>query len=103
MALLPLRGSGTRGDQVENAEFFEKAGAALVLRSRSGGAVTPEDLAALIRELAENPQKLAALAAAAARIGQTDGAAVIAGVIEAALAGGPPSASPDIPWNGGVS
>jgi UDP-N-acetylglucosamine--N-acetylmuramyl-(pentapeptide) pyrophosphoryl-undecaprenol N-acetylglucosamine transferase len=29
MILLPLRGSGTRGDQVENARLFEKAGAAL--------------------------------------------------------------------------
>jgi UDP-N-acetylglucosamine--N-acetylmuramyl-(pentapeptide) pyrophosphoryl-undecaprenol N-acetylglucosamine transferase len=31
MILLPLRGSGTRGDQVENARIFEKAGAALNL------------------------------------------------------------------------
>jgi UDP-N-acetylglucosamine--N-acetylmuramyl-(pentapeptide) pyrophosphoryl-undecaprenol N-acetylglucosamine transferase len=31
MILLPLRGSGTRGDQVENARLFEKAGAALNL------------------------------------------------------------------------
>ncbi len=31
MVLLPLSGSGTRGDQVENAAFFETQGAALVL------------------------------------------------------------------------
>jgi UDP-N-acetylglucosamine--N-acetylmuramyl-(pentapeptide) pyrophosphoryl-undecaprenol N-acetylglucosamine transferase len=29
--LVPLRGSGTRGDQVRNAELFERLGAARVL------------------------------------------------------------------------
>ncbi|MFI3256802.1 MAG: UDP-N-acetylglucosamine--N-acetylmuramyl-(pentapeptide) pyrophosphoryl-undecaprenol N-acetylglucosamine transferase [Spirochaetales bacterium] len=33
MLLLPLEGSGTRGDQVENADFFAKQGCAIVLRS----------------------------------------------------------------------
>lgn len=32
MILIPLCGSGTRGDQVDNAEFFEKKGAAIVLK-----------------------------------------------------------------------
>ena len=31
MVLIPLCGSGTRGDQVDNAKFFEEKGAALVL------------------------------------------------------------------------
>lgn len=31
MVLIPLCGSGTRGDQVDNAKYFEKAGAAKVL------------------------------------------------------------------------
>jgi UDP-N-acetylglucosamine--N-acetylmuramyl-(pentapeptide) pyrophosphoryl-undecaprenol N-acetylglucosamine transferase len=31
LLLVPFSGSGTRGDQVENAAFFEKNGAALVL------------------------------------------------------------------------
>ena len=31
MLLIPLCGSGTRGDQVDNAKFFEEKGAALVL------------------------------------------------------------------------
>jgi UDP-N-acetylglucosamine--N-acetylmuramyl-(pentapeptide) pyrophosphoryl-undecaprenol N-acetylglucosamine transferase len=95
MVLLPLRGSGTRGDQVENAEFFEKAGAAVVLRSLrgSGEGVSAEDLTALIRELAEDPEKMAVLAAAAARIGEADGAAVIAGAIEDVLSGGDPGFS----------
>ncbi len=33
MILIPLSGSGTRGDQVENAAFFEKEGAAFVVDS----------------------------------------------------------------------
>lgn len=32
MVLVPLCGSGTRGDQVDNAEYFEKKGAAIVLK-----------------------------------------------------------------------
>ena len=31
MVLIPLCGSGTRGDQVDNAQFFAEKGAALVL------------------------------------------------------------------------
>lgn len=31
MVLVPLEGAGTRGDQVDNAEYFERRGAALVL------------------------------------------------------------------------
>lgn len=31
MILIPLEGAGTRGDQVDNAEYFERRGAALVL------------------------------------------------------------------------
>jgi UDP-N-acetylglucosamine--N-acetylmuramyl-(pentapeptide) pyrophosphoryl-undecaprenol N-acetylglucosamine transferase len=107
MVLLPLRGRGTRGDQVENAEFFEKAGAAVVLRPLSvkvpkgggenssvsdsftsaSGLPGADDLAALIGELAADPRRLAALSAAAARIGQADGAAIIAGAIERAVPG----------------
>jgi len=34
LVLIPLCGSGTRGDQVDNAEFFEKRKAALVLTGR---------------------------------------------------------------------
>ena len=31
MLLIPLEGAGTRGDQVDNAEYFERRGAAIVL------------------------------------------------------------------------
>jgi UDP-N-acetylglucosamine--N-acetylmuramyl-(pentapeptide) pyrophosphoryl-undecaprenol N-acetylglucosamine transferase len=89
MVLIPLRGSGTRGDQVENARFFEKAGAAVMLLPSAAslpveGAPRDDRITALmriIRELAENQERLAAMAAAAAKIGETDGASFIAGAI----------------------
>ncbi|MDR3343362.1 MAG: undecaprenyldiphospho-muramoylpentapeptide beta-N-acetylglucosaminyltransferase [Treponema sp.] len=72
MVLIPLQGSGTRGDQVENARFFEKAGAAVVL-----GAGTPEVLIQTITSIARDAEKRKAMAAAAGRIGDRDGAQII--------------------------
>jgi UDP-N-acetylglucosamine--N-acetylmuramyl-(pentapeptide) pyrophosphoryl-undecaprenol N-acetylglucosamine transferase len=74
MILIPLRGSGTRGDQVENARFFEREGAALVL---SGADATGENLARLVGELAADTARRNAMAAAARKIGSLDGAAII--------------------------
>jgi UDP-N-acetylglucosamine--N-acetylmuramyl-(pentapeptide) pyrophosphoryl-undecaprenol N-acetylglucosamine transferase len=88
MALVPLRGSGTRGDQEENAAFFERAGAAVTL---GGGNAPGEAAGALIRivsELAENAEKRNAMAAASARIGRIDGAEIIARSIHGKVAGG---------------
>jgi UDP-N-acetylglucosamine--N-acetylmuramyl-(pentapeptide) pyrophosphoryl-undecaprenol N-acetylglucosamine transferase len=75
MALIPLRGPGTRGDQVENARFFEKAGAALVL---SGEDLSPRPLVQALAALAEDEPKRMAMAAASKRIGEKNGAALIA-------------------------
>jgi UDP-N-acetylglucosamine--N-acetylmuramyl-(pentapeptide) pyrophosphoryl-undecaprenol N-acetylglucosamine transferase len=75
MVLIPLAGSGTRGDQVENARFFEKAGAALVLGpgpERNGRA-----LAELVTRLASDEVTRNGMAAASAGIGSADGAARI--------------------------
>jgi UDP-N-acetylglucosamine--N-acetylmuramyl-(pentapeptide) pyrophosphoryl-undecaprenol N-acetylglucosamine transferase len=83
MILLPLRG-GARGDQVENAAFFEKAGAALALRPGAPEGAAGE-LIRLVRGLADDPGKPAAMAAAAARIGQSDGAALIARALDSAV------------------
>jgi len=74
MILVPLCGSGTRGDQVENARFFEKQGAALVL---TGDEARPETLSALVNILAEDPSRRGAMADAANRIGSLDGTAII--------------------------
>jgi len=55
MVLVPFRGSGTRGDQVENAKLFEDAGAALCF---TGGAA---ELSALISSLAEDSDRRKAM------------------------------------------
>ncbi|MCL2093556.1 MAG: undecaprenyldiphospho-muramoylpentapeptide beta-N-acetylglucosaminyltransferase [Treponema sp.] len=52
IVLIPLRGSGTRGDQVENARIFEEAGAAISYTGDSA-----QDLARIINSLAEDSEK----------------------------------------------
>jgi UDP-N-acetylglucosamine--N-acetylmuramyl-(pentapeptide) pyrophosphoryl-undecaprenol N-acetylglucosamine transferase len=54
MILVPLRGSGTRGDQVENARLFEEAGAAVcfIPEEPSSG-----KLSRLIASFAEDPER----------------------------------------------
>jgi UDP-N-acetylglucosamine--N-acetylmuramyl-(pentapeptide) pyrophosphoryl-undecaprenol N-acetylglucosamine transferase len=73
MALVPLRGSGTRGDQVENARFFEKAGAAIVIKDEGGAAGFVNDVIAL----ADDEARLTAMARAALDAGKLDGACSI--------------------------
>jgi UDP-N-acetylglucosamine--N-acetylmuramyl-(pentapeptide) pyrophosphoryl-undecaprenol N-acetylglucosamine transferase len=77
MLLLPLRGSGTRGDQVENASFFEQAGAAKVLCDGTN----QETLARIIAELAENKEMRVTMEKASAKIGDKNGALIIARAI----------------------
>jgi UDP-N-acetylglucosamine--N-acetylmuramyl-(pentapeptide) pyrophosphoryl-undecaprenol N-acetylglucosamine transferase len=74
MILIPLTGSGTRGDQVENARFFEREGAALVL---SGSLACPENLARMVDTVAKDKLKRETMAEAARRIGTLDGTAII--------------------------
>ena len=76
MVLIPLRGSGTRGDQVENARLFQKKGAAICFipaqagdnagDGAAGSAVggtagsangSAAELARLIAALAQDPEK----------------------------------------------
>jgi UDP-N-acetylglucosamine--N-acetylmuramyl-(pentapeptide) pyrophosphoryl-undecaprenol N-acetylglucosamine transferase len=87
MVLIPLRGSGTRGDQVENAAFFEKAGAAVVIKGTGDHGATVKVLAATVAALAEDTLLRNAMAAASARIGSRDGADFIARSLLAALPG----------------
>jgi UDP-N-acetylglucosamine--N-acetylmuramyl-(pentapeptide) pyrophosphoryl-undecaprenol N-acetylglucosamine transferase len=82
MVLVPLSGSGTRGDQVENARYFEKAGAALTLL---GKAASPENLIQTLTALAGDETQKKAMAASSARIGAADGAALIAGAVIGAI------------------
>jgi len=48
MVLVPLCGNGTRGDQVDNARFFEEYGAAKVL---VGEQATDENLKSALSEM----------------------------------------------------
>jgi UDP-N-acetylglucosamine--N-acetylmuramyl-(pentapeptide) pyrophosphoryl-undecaprenol N-acetylglucosamine transferase len=73
MILIPLCGSGTRGDQVENARFFEREGAAQI--------VSAQTMSCTVNLIAEDPRRREAMAEAARRIGSLDGAAIIADAI----------------------
>jgi len=79
MILIPLSGSGTRGDQVENARFFEREGAALVL---AGNEASAENLSRAVAGLAGDPRRREVMAEAAGRIGGLDGAAIIGDSID---------------------
>ena len=82
MILIPLRGSGTRGDQLENARYFEREGAALVPDGNGW-----EGFAALVCAIADDPSRREAMAEAARRIGSLDGAAIIVDSIMGILDG----------------
>ena len=75
MILIPLTGSGTRGDQLENARYFEKNGAARVL---SGNDVNVKVLISAVKTLAQDTEKREKMAFASAVIGESDGAKLIA-------------------------
>jgi UDP-N-acetylglucosamine--N-acetylmuramyl-(pentapeptide) pyrophosphoryl-undecaprenol N-acetylglucosamine transferase len=81
MVILPLSGSGTRGDQVENARFMERAGAAVVLPGDVDSAV----LGDTVLSLAGAEEKRRSMAEAAGRIAALDGAKIIAEAISAAV------------------
>jgi UDP-N-acetylglucosamine--N-acetylmuramyl-(pentapeptide) pyrophosphoryl-undecaprenol N-acetylglucosamine transferase len=74
MLLIPLRGSGTRGDQVQNAEYFQKAGSAQVL----GEKTTPWALINAVNSFAQDGEKRKKMSKASAKIGERDGAVIIA-------------------------
>jgi len=78
MLLVPLSGSGTRGDQVENARYFQEAGAAQVL---TGEDVNADALLRAINLLACDAQKRTAMADASLKIGKRDGTGIIANVL----------------------
>ena len=80
MILIPLCGSGTRGDQVENARFFEREGAALVLLGGAGDG--PMELAHAVNTIADDCARRAAMAEAARRIACLDGVAIIGDAIK---------------------
>lgn len=78
MVFIPLSGSGTRGDQVDNARYLAASGAAVCLE---GDDATPEALLASLLPLLASPGDRAAMASAAARLARPDAAAKAAGLI----------------------
>ncbi|HUX42238.1 MAG TPA: undecaprenyldiphospho-muramoylpentapeptide beta-N-acetylglucosaminyltransferase [Rectinemataceae bacterium] len=78
MILVPLAGTGTRGDQVDNARHFEKNGAAKVLL---GEGARPEALAGAILAWLDAPEIAKAAGKAAATLVNKDSAAQIARLI----------------------
>ncbi len=82
MILVPLTGSGTRGDQVENAELFSDAGAALSL---SKGSANPERLLSEILSLLGDGPRASRMGAAAAQIAGIDAGDLVADLIMARI------------------
>ena len=76
MILLPLRGAGTRGDQIENALFFEKAGAAVVLQSAD-----TRELMEAVNLFAHNAAVRKNFSDASAKMGEKDGTGIIARIL----------------------
>lgn len=76
MVLLPLSGSGTRGDQVENARWFASRGAARVLDG--GDAEDPVALFSVCAGLLADTALLLRTALAAKELGSRDAADTIA-------------------------
>jgi UDP-N-acetylglucosamine--N-acetylmuramyl-(pentapeptide) pyrophosphoryl-undecaprenol N-acetylglucosamine transferase len=71
MVLIPLCGAGTRGDQVENAEYFRRIGAAAALVGKDA---TADALASAVKNIAEDDAVRVSMACASAKIGQKDAA-----------------------------
>jgi UDP-N-acetylglucosamine--N-acetylmuramyl-(pentapeptide) pyrophosphoryl-undecaprenol N-acetylglucosamine transferase len=78
MILVPLCGSGTRGDQVDNAELFARSGAGVSL---VGAEATAERLADEILRLLADPARLRSSGEAARALAGRDAAAEIADLI----------------------
>ncbi|HUX37171.1 MAG TPA: undecaprenyldiphospho-muramoylpentapeptide beta-N-acetylglucosaminyltransferase [Rectinemataceae bacterium] len=78
LILVPLAGSGTRGDQVDNAGLFEEAGAARVLLGETANSAT---LAATILAWLADPKAAREAGKAAAALVRTDSAARVARLI----------------------
>ena len=77
MIFIPLS-SGSRGDQVENAELLAAAGAAVCL---TGDEAVPEALLAALSPLLASAEARRAMADAAGRMARPDAASAIAAMI----------------------
>jgi UDP-N-acetylglucosamine--N-acetylmuramyl-(pentapeptide) pyrophosphoryl-undecaprenol N-acetylglucosamine transferase len=76
LVLIPLTGNNTRGDQVENARYFQQRGAATVQVRPNA-----QQFGAIIEQLATNPHKIADMANAAAQIGRINAVGTLCAII----------------------
>ncbi len=82
MVLIPLEKGASRGDQVENAEYFASKGAAIVL---TGERATSENLLAALRRVIAQGDLMESMSASSARLGSARAASTIAELILARL------------------
>jgi len=75
--LIPLE-SGSRGEQVKNAEVFQEHGCSIVLR----GDISSETFMDSIENIMDNKDKLSKMKEAAAQIAKMDSALIIKDMIE---------------------
>ena len=75
MLLLPLEKGSSRGDQIENADFFTEQGAAITLSAKDA---TPAILCSTLTRLLEHPEELKAMAKASAALADKKPAVKIA-------------------------
>ena len=74
--LIPLRGAGTRGDQLRNAAFYCGLGAAVSIEPHN-----PQELLFAIEILTEMPEKCAAMSKATERLPSREAARVVADIV----------------------
>lgn len=78
MVLVPLEGAGTRGDQVDNAEYFERRGAAIVLTK---SAMTETSVQSALSSMASAADRKKFAAACEAMLGQEKPSEKIADIL----------------------
>ncbi len=78
MVLVPLEGAGTRGDQVDNAEYFERRGAAIVLTK---SAMTETSVQSALSSMASAADRKKYAAACEAMLGQEKPSEKIADIL----------------------
>ena len=78
MILIPLDKGSSRGDQIENAQYFVSAGAAIML---TGADATPIRLAETVRKIFENSSVLSDMTANSSALGTVNPAILIASLL----------------------
>ncbi len=76
--LAPLPLSGSRGDQIRNAAFFEEQGAAVLFDAKSD---SPKRLLQIVRELINSPDRLRAMSESMKALGRPTAAQTIAEMV----------------------